>query len=135
MQELEIIKAKVEDKKVKHDYSKEFEVFYSAYPRHKGKQDAFRVFKRIKPAKELLDRMIEAIEEQRQEKKLKEKNKMFVEDWPFPSTWLYQQRWEDESDIVKANKIQSVIVNKPTAEEIKKAEEDGFKRMRDYYKS
>lgn len=104
MQELALKETKVINKKVNYDYAEEFELFYSAYPRHKARKPAFKIFQKINPSKELLDKMIEAIDQQKQEKELKERNKIFKENWPLPSTWLSQQRWEDEKDEIKTNK-------------------------------
>lgn len=69
-----------------------FDRFWAAYPRKVGKGAAERSFERIRPDAALLDRMLRAIEVQRQS-----------DTWlrgyiPNPATWLNQRRWEDEPD-------------------------------------
>lgn len=73
-----------------------FDRFWAAYPRKVGKGAAERSFERIRPDADLLDRMLRAIESQRQS-----------DTWqrgyiPNPATWLNQRRWEDEPDGVTA---------------------------------
>lgn len=73
-----------------------FDRFWAAYPRKVGKGAAERSFERIRPDVALLDRMLRAIEVQRQS-----------DTWlrgyiPNPATWLNQRRWEDEPDGVAA---------------------------------
>ena len=65
-----------------------FDRFWAAYPRKVGKGAAERSFERIRPDAALLDRMLRAIETQRQS-----------DTWlrgyiPNPATWLNQRRWE-----------------------------------------
>lgn len=84
-----------------------FDRFWAAYPRKVGKGAAERSFERIRPDAALLDRMLRAIETQRQS-----------DTWlrgyiPNPVTWLNQRRWEDEPDGVAAPAAQQTPHSPP----------------------
>lgn len=84
-----------------------FDRFWAAYPRKCGKGAAERSFERIRPDAALLDRMLRAIETQRQS-----------DTWlrgyiPNPATWLNQRRWEDEPDGVAAPAAQQTPHSPP----------------------
>jgi len=70
-----------------------FEQFWTVYPRKVGKGAARKAFAKIKPSEELLKRMVVAVVAQ-------SKTEMWTKDKgqyiPNPSTWLNQERWEDE---------------------------------------
>jgi hypothetical protein len=44
----------------------------------------------------LLSQMLDALETQDQEKRLRQKFNLFIPQWPNPSSWLKEARWEDE---------------------------------------
>ena len=68
----------------------QFERFWKAYPKKKGKDAARKAFKRVTvPVETLLD----AIEKQKTWSEWKRDNGQYI---PNPSTWLNQGRWEDE---------------------------------------
>ncbi len=84
-----------------------FDRFWAAYPRKVGKGAAERSFERVHPDAALLDRMLRAIETQRQS-----------DTWlrgyiPNPATWLNQRRWEDEPDGVAAPAAQQAPHSPP----------------------
>lgn len=84
-----------------------FDRFWAAYPRKVGKGAAERSFERVHPDATLLDRMLRAIETQRQS-----------DTWlrgyiPNPATWLNQRRWEDEPDGVTAPAAQQAPHSPP----------------------
>lgn len=74
------------------DYSRLFEeVFWPAWPHKTSKKDALKAFLKIRPSKELLDRMLESIA----------LHKVSNESWrdgfiPHAATWLNGERWNDE---------------------------------------
>lgn len=72
-------------------YSKEFERFWDTYPLHKAKKPAFKEWQRLAPDPELIEEIIRAIEKQK-------KWPQWATDRiiPLPSTWLHQERWNDE---------------------------------------
>lgn len=84
-----------------------FEIFWKAYPRKVGKGAVRKIWLRKKFSDETLNEMLETLKWQ---VKLEQwKNKQFI---PHPSTWLNQERWEDEYD--------SELIEKP----LKKSEKD-----------
>ena len=71
-----------------------FETFWKEYPKKVGKGAARTAFaKAIKKAK--LETLIEAVRKQRQGSQWKKDEGRYI---PNPSTWLNQERWEDEVD-------------------------------------
>lgn len=71
-----------------------FEKFWNAYPRKVGKAIAFKSFEKLKVNAELLDKMLKAIEVQKKTDQWQDERYI-----PHPSTWLNQQRWNDEVKI------------------------------------
>ena len=70
--------------------SGDFDVFWKSYPKRVGKLDAEKAWKKIAPNKQLVDRMIAAIDWQIY---VWDKHFQFT---PYPATWLRGRRWEDE---------------------------------------
>ena len=91
----------------KEIWEEQFEEFYKKYPKKVKKQDVKKWFKKNKPSSELFSSMINSLEQFRGSKDwLKEKGQYI----PYPSTWLNQKRWEDETVDGKKN------VNSPKTE-------------------
>lgn len=76
-----------------------FDKFWLAYPIRKSKEPALKSFKKINPSEFLLQKMIDALEIQKQEKNLLKQSGKFCPEWRLPSTWLNQKGWEDESSL------------------------------------
>lgn len=76
-------------KKSEHDEG-EFLVFWEKYPRKVGKGAARTAFYRCKAS---LETLLRSIEDHKQTEQWKKNDGAFV---PFPSTFLNQERWEDE---------------------------------------
>ena len=74
-----------------------FDEFWAAYPRHVGKQAAFKAFAKLQPTAALVARLIDAIEAQRSTRDWREG---FI---PHASTWLNGERWADEVEAVPPN--------------------------------
>lgn len=70
-----------------------FERFWFAYPKKTGKGDARKSFLKIKPSSALLERMLSALAAASASYQWQRDKGRFI---PNPSTWLNQQRWEDE---------------------------------------
>lgn len=68
----------------------EFDLFWSAYPRHEGKQKARDAFKKVTVPLEVL---LTAIEKQKKSAQWSKDGGQFI---PHPTTWLNGKRWEDE---------------------------------------
>lgn len=87
-----------------------FEKFWNAYPKHVGKQDAYKSFSKLKPDTELVQKMLSAIAWQRNLESWNREDSRFI---PNPATWLNQHRWEDEppctTSVSAANKSDFVF--------------------------
>lgn len=86
-------KEKINNKVSKETYMREFEVFWAAYPRHTGKQDAYKAFVKLKPDEALMAAILAGIERQKQSAQWTKDGGQFI---PHPATWLNGCRWEDE---------------------------------------
>ncbi len=84
-------------------YTPEFQAFWTSYPRHTGKGDAFKSWKKLKPSQSLQAKIQTAIEAQRKsEDWLKDSGKYI----PNPATWLNQRRFDD--DILRPEPVKKV---------------------------
>lgn len=89
----------IEDSPEPKPECKDFEVFWAAYPRKQAKGNARRAWKKIRPGKALLAKILIAIEEQRGTEQWTRNRGQFI---PHPATWLNGERWEDEVDVQPA---------------------------------
>lgn len=87
------------------DYINKFEEFYKQYPRKVKKQDVEKWFKKNKPTDELFKKIIDSLNKFKNSYDWKKDNGQFI---PYPSTWLNQKRWEDES-ILSEQKIKQEV--------------------------
>ena len=88
-----------------------FDEFWNNYPRKIGKQKCANWFRAHKVDKPLLDKMLNAINEQKQSEQWRRDNGQYI---PHPYTWLNQGRWEDETEID--------LTAKPTEQQIEAQE-------------
>ena len=88
------------DNKEKKEYmsDSDFNIFYQAYPRHVAKKKALDAWKRIERAEGLFEKIMSALDQQKQLDGWKKDNGKYV---PHPATWLNSRRWEDEVPEVK----------------------------------
>lgn len=91
-----------------YTYSKDFERFWSEYPKKKAKAAAEKAFKNIDIKNGLFEKILKAIEKQKHSDQWKKENGQFI---PFPATWLNQKRWEDDTGQVTLTKSE----RKPSA--------------------
>ena len=78
---------------VKNLIIERFDRFWSVYPKKVGKGEARKAFVKLKPSEELTERMIKAVAEAKKSDMWTRNNGQYI---PNPSTWLNQERWEDE---------------------------------------
>lgn len=88
---------------------KNFAVFWSAYPRKKGKQDARKAFEKALAVVDL-DAMLNALERQKKTENWTKDRVQFI---PYPATWLNGHRWEDVPDEPAAPGYQPLPENIP----------------------
>lgn len=74
----------------------DFESFWSAYPKKVGKGYALKSWNKISPGKELTQKILSAVETQKQSQQWKKDDGQFI---PNPATWLNQGRWEDDLEV------------------------------------
>lgn len=91
-----------------------FESFWKVYPRKVGKEKCRNWFKSHKPNEDLVQKMIEAVDEQKKSKQWSDPQYI-----PHPYTWLNQGRWEDELTPTKDSTFQSAPKNPIQWEEAK----------------
>lgn len=72
-----------------------FDIFWKAYPKKKSKGDAEKWWKKNKPSKELLIKIVAAIGRLKQTADWKKDNGQFI---PYPASWLNSKGWEDETE-------------------------------------
>lgn len=97
----------LKEKKRKEEKRKEindhFEVFWNEYPRKVAKKKAESVFLKMDVSSETFNQMLTALRKQ----KAKWKDPKYI---PHPTTWLNQERWndEDEQEKVKDYGVQNL---------------------------
>lgn len=70
-----------------------FERFWASYPRKVGKGAAWRKWVQLRPDDALVDRMVQALDRQRQQPQWVKDGGEFI---PHPTTWLNREGWLDE---------------------------------------
>lgn len=85
-----------EDKIREDKINNTFDVFWSSFPKKVGKGAAKKAWQKKKPP---LDQVLAALEVQKKSKQWQKEDGQFI---PNPSTWLNQERWQDE--VVTKNK-------------------------------
>lgn len=104
-----------------------FHAFWSAYPKKVGKAYAEKVFGKINPDTGLLETMLKAIDKAKQCTQWQEDGGKYI---PNPSTWLNQERWEDELSPTKATKPEEALIAPPEIEEEDKRHEEVMRKFR-----
>lgn len=74
----------------------DFEIFWKAYPKKRGKGAARRIWAKIRPGEELRNQIISSIEKHKETPEWTKDGGQFI---PMPATWLNQTRWEDEVEV------------------------------------
>jgi len=74
-------------------YSDSFEEFWKVYPKKIGKGAAYKSWKIIKPSDVLKEKIINAVKMQCNSIQWQKEGGQYI---PNPSTWLNQERWNDE---------------------------------------
>jgi hypothetical protein len=80
----------------KKEYTSEFLEFYTAYPKHKARDDAYKAWRSLNGTRPPLAEILSAIEKQKESDDWKKDNGKWI---PFPATWLRAGRWDDETTV------------------------------------
>jgi hypothetical protein len=70
-----------------------FELFWEVYPRKVAKKKALQIWRRISPAPSLVEKIMSALKLARESDQWRKDDGRFI---PHPTTWLNQERWNDE---------------------------------------
>lgn len=90
----------------KEEWETQFEKFYKEYPKKVKKQDVKKWFKKNRPSSKLFSSMINRLEQFKTSNDWQKDGGQYI---PYPTTWLNQKRWEDESIQVEiANRTKNV---------------------------
>jgi len=100
VKESKVKESKVKESKVKlcvksrtkKNYPENFEILWKEYPRSTEKKKAFASWERINPDEETLEKMLEAIDWQKELPQFAEEGGKYI---PYLSTWLNNERWLD----------------------------------------
>ena len=79
-------------------YSDGFLAFWKAYPNRKGKDAAWRAWKKCNGSRPDILHLLEIVETQKKSEQWKKDGGQFI---PHPATWLNQGRWADETETPK----------------------------------
>lgn len=88
-------------------YSPDFEIFWTTYPRKVGKGDAWKAWKKLRPSRQLQDKIRVAVAKARESLDWTKENGKYI---PNPSTWINQRRWDDEAPSAHSRPDQPVPV-------------------------
>lgn len=72
-----------------------FDTFWQAYPKKIAKPKALLAWNKLKPTQDLLDKILNALQSQKQSENWIKDSGQFI---PYPATYLNQYRWEDAVD-------------------------------------
>jgi hypothetical protein len=75
------------------EYTSDFLQFYDAYPKHIGREPAWKAWQKLNGSRPNLSTLITKINEMKKSEDWTKDNGKFI---PHPATWLNQKRWEDE---------------------------------------
>ena len=84
-----------ERKKVKAVSDEGFSLFWSEYPKHADKDTCEKIWRKLKPDDELVEKIIAAIRAQKNWRENAQPSE-FRPEWKNPSTWLNKKSWDDE---------------------------------------
>lgn len=106
---------KKQNKELNELQKKQFDKFWQAYPKKVSKKQAQKSWKKINPSLELFEKILKALEMVKQTEQWKKDNGKFI---PYPATWLNQERWTDEINMMQNIKpvIEPKIKIKPVYE-------------------
>ena len=87
-------------KRAREDLDKSFDLFWKAYPRKDSKKEARQKWDRIAPDPPLVEKILADIARKKQTEQWRKDGGKYI---PMPSTYLNQERWEDEGSDIPAH--------------------------------
>lgn len=82
-----------------------FNEFWSAYPKKVNKKGCYKSFCKIKHLKEEMPLIMAALERFKNSKGWLKDNGQFI---PHPTTWINQERWKDEVEDTREDKLKTI---------------------------
>ena len=82
-----------------------FNEFWSAYPKKVNKKGCYKSFCKIKHLKEEMPLIMSALEHFKASKGWQKDNGQFI---PHPTTWINQERWKDEIEETREDKLKTI---------------------------
>ncbi len=104
-----------------------FEDFWMLYPKKVGKKQAEKAFKGALKTVNLFT-LLEAIDKQSAERAIKSRRGVFVPEWPHPSTWLNNERWNDS--VSSEEEIKSEVPKTGQAAQMSRANDTMVQMMK-----
>ena len=86
--------------KKKNIYTRDFETFWSAYPKKQDKAKAFEKWNAVNGVRPPLKELLIILEKLKQTDDWKKDEGQYI---PYPSKWLKGKRWEDEIETTRSN--------------------------------
>ena len=77
-----------------------FDDFYSIYPKKRDKEEARKVWEKLKVDSVLFEKIKTGVEDQKNSEDWKKEKGKYI---PNPSTWLRRKRWNDELEVIVEN--------------------------------
>lgn len=81
-------------------YPPDFEEFWMVYPKHVGKGEALKSWKKIRPSTTLVSIIVAAVLKQKVSPDWLREHGQYI---PSPSKWLNQSRWDDDVPLITQN--------------------------------
>ena len=86
---------KRKENKLNKNIQEQFDSLWEAYPKKSNKKPAFKSFTKINPDDDLFKKIMDGLNRAKKSDQWKKDNGQFI---PMASTWLNNERWEDEID-------------------------------------
>lgn len=84
---------RTDKKRIEQNRVAQFEHLWNAYPNKKSKKKAMDIWAKINPSDKLFEKIMAGLERAKQSKQWLKDDGQFI---PHPTTWLNQERWNDE---------------------------------------
>lgn len=86
-----------------------FEKFWAEYPKKKSKGAAEKIFMRINPSEQLMEKIIFSLRQAKTSGDWTKNDGKFI---PYPATWLNAKGWEDEPIVSQKKDIETSLWDK-----------------------
>lgn len=109
-------------------YPADFEAWWEVFPNKVGKGKAFEVFREVREAGIPVDDLVRGVRTMIANRQAKTTAGVFAPDYPHPSTWLNQRRWEDPKWVNGADMQQIYVARRVAVDPIDEARREWERR-------